>query len=249
MAKLPALVTALAEVDGRERQAVEHIGRTIRERGYIPTGKRGGGAAEMTAREAANLIMALNGADLPKEAPVAIDRFRSLRMWWGGTAKELKAQSESFEGQPEPIQAAADCRTFGEALEVLIDGVPDLIGSFYGYAVTAFTQVDPSHWDEKLLSALRLRMFGLDITFSRYSAKIELFSMYGSDRRVQCHLLFGQDSDRPASFYGNEWPDRTVTSVIGMPTLIAAFQALNPGRQLPGIPDRTPSARDEADSE
>jgi hypothetical protein len=249
MAKLPGLVTAMAEVDGRDRKTIEYTARTIRERGYITNGKRGAGSPDMTARDAANLVMALNGADLPKDSPIAIDRFRSLRQWWGGTANDLKAKVDSFEGKPDTIQAMADCRTFGEALEVLIDGVPDLIGMFYGYAVTAYTQVDPTHWDDKLLSALRLRMFGLEVTFSRYSAEIEVFTMIGSERRVECSVVFGQDSDRPAGFYGTEWPDRKVTSVIGMPTLIAAFQALNPERQLPGIPARGVSACDEADGE
>ena len=237
MAKLPALVTALAEVDGRERQAVEHIGRTIREAGYIPTGKRGGGAADMTAREAANFLMALNGADTPKDCPTAIDRFRSLRQWHKGSSNDFRHYVESFEGQPETMGNVADCHTFGAALEALIDGIPDLVASFHAYAVEQYPTMD---WDSKLLTGLRMGMFGVEVSFSRYAATIDLFSMNGSNRRVQCEVNFMRDQDRDDGFYGTSWPDRRVESKIGMPTLVAAWQAINPGVSLPGIPAESP---------
>ena len=250
VAKLPTLVTALAEVDGRDRQSVEHIGRTIRERGYIPTGKRGAGAAEMSAREAANFLMALNGADTPKDGPIAIDRFRSLRQWFSGTADDFRAKADSFADQPEAMQAVADCRTFGEAVEALIEGVPSLVVSFFAFGLNAWPDVKPEFWRERLLHAFELGMFGLDITFRRYAATIEVFVMFGSERRVQCDVTFGQDRDRAeAGFYGTSRPDRKVQVVIGMPTLIAAWQALHPGETLPGIPDRAVRSADEADAE
>jgi len=238
MAKLPALVTALAEVDGRDRKSVEHIGRTIREAGYIPTGKRGSGAAEMSPREAANFIIALNGADTPKDGPIAIDRFRSLKQWFQGTSADFKAQVGSFDGAPEAVQNAADCKVFGDALEALIEGVPGLAASFHHFGVENFPGKDGgSYWDTRLLGSLRLGTFGLDVTFERYATKIELFAMFGDERRVQCEIWFMADPDRMESgFYGNSWPDRKVTSTIGMPTLVAAWQGLNPGVDLPGIP-------------
>lgn len=237
MAKLPSLVTALSEVDGRDRKAVDHIGRTIREAGYIPTGKRGSGAADMAEREAANLIIALNGSDTPKDTPIAIDRFRSLKQFYSGTSKDFKTYSDSFEGQPDAIKNAADCRTFGEALEALIEGVPSLAASFHQFAREQFPGKNPDHWHTRLLPALRLEMFGLSVTFERYSAKIELFVQHGSERRTQCEIGFAQDEDRAESgFYGLDWPDRRVTSRIGAPTLIAAWQGLNPGASLPGLP-------------
>lgn len=249
MAKLPALVTALAEVDGRDRKSVEHIGRTIREAGYIPTGKRGSGASEMTAREAANFLIALNGADTPKDGPLAIDRFRSLRQFYGGASKDFRAYVDSFEGQPEAMQDVADCRTFGEALESLVAGVPTLATSFHHFAREQYpTNEGPDYWDDNLLSALRLSFFGVAVEFERYAAKIELFIMNGSERKVQCAVHFRQDQDRD-SFYGVSWPDRRVRSTIGMPTLIAAWQALNPLIPLPGIPCREVRASDEYDDE
>ena len=236
MAKLPSLVTALAEVDGRDRKAVDHIGRTIREAGYIPTGKRGSGAAEMSEREAANLLIALNGADQPKDTPLAIDRFRSLRQFYQGTAADFREYFASFDNTPEAMQNVADCQTFGKALEALIEGAPGLAASFHDFARKQFPGKDPSHWDTRLLAALRLEMFGLSVTFQRYAAKIELFAMFGSERRVQCEVSFMQDESREDGFYGLSWPDRRVTSTIGAATLIAAWQGLNPGQDLPGIP-------------
>lgn len=248
MAKLPSLVTALAEMDGRDRQSVEHIGRTIREAGYIPTGKRGSGAAEMTEREAANFIIALNGADTPKECPLAIDRFRSLRQFYKGTSKDFRDYVDSFEGQPEAMQAVADSRTFGEALEGLIDGVPSLAASFLQFARDQYPgNHGGKDWDTDLMSALRLTFFGVEVQFDRYAAKIDLFIMNGSERNVQCEVRFIQDQDRDRGFYGTAWPDRRVRSTIGMPTLVAAWQGLNPGEALPGIPARATRPNDEFD--
>lgn len=251
MAKLPALVSALAEVDGRERKAVEHIARTIRERGYITTGKRGGGADEKTPHEAANLLIALNGADTPKEGPIAIDRFRSLRQWAiVGRGSPGSKQLERYDSYPKPIRDVMDVHTFGEALDALIEGVPDLVAALRGYAHEAYCDIDPKVLDEQFSRMLRFHIFGVEVTFQRYAAKIELYAMDGSERHVEFEANFKQDDDRAeAGFYGKEWPDRRISVTIGTPTLIAAWQVLNPGQTLPGIPERAPTSEQESDSE
>ncbi len=245
MATLPTLVTAMAKVDGRDRKSVEHIGRVIREAGYIPTGKRGGGAVAMTKREAANLIIALNGADTPQECPLAIDRFRSLVQMFAGNANDFQNYFDSFDNQPEAIQSVADSRTFGQALECLVDEVPSLVEAFYRFAKEQFPTKNEDHWDTRLLGALRLEMFGVSVEFSRYSARVEVFVMNGGERLVQCVVQFIQDQSRGETFYGTAWPDRRVKSTIGAATLIAAWQAMHPGQSLPGIPAIT--AEDEID--
>jgi hypothetical protein len=226
MVKLPGLVTALAEVDGRERKTVEHIGRVIRERGYITTGKRGGGAANMTTREAANLIIALNGADTPKDAPAAIDRFRSLRQQWRGNASTLREKLDRIESAPQAIKDVASVHTFGEALEALIDGAPELMRSMLQYCAEAYEGLDTS----KLFAlGLRLGLFGLEITFRHYATRIELFTMDGSNRRVEFETEFVVDPDRlEEGFYGDvsARSDRRVVVTIGLRTLIAAWSAL-----------------------
>ncbi len=238
MGKLPALVSALASVDGRERASVDHVARTIRERGYITTGKRGGGAANMVAREAANLLIALNGADSPKEAGVAIDRFRSLRQMYAGSASVLKARIDNYDSLPKPLQDVMDTHTFGEALDALIDGVPDLAAAFYIVARNAFERTI-EQTDRELASMIRLGFFGLEVTFERYAASIELYSMNGSTRWTQFSATYVKDMDRLESgFYGSDWPDRKVRVTIGFYTLLTLWQALNAGQSLPGFPAR-----------
>lgn len=126
MSKLPALVSALAKCDGRPRQTLDHIARVIREAGYIATTKRGSGAAEMTGRDAANLILGINGADIPREAPIAIDRFRSLTLEYAWAFPDLVRPLDTF-------KQISSSKNFGEALERLIDGMPDTIGAAFDF--------------------------------------------------------------------------------------------------------------------
>lgn len=252
MAKLPALVSVITEFDGRERKAVAHIARTIRERGYITTGKRGGGADEKTPHEAANLLIALNGADTPKGGPLAIDRFRSLQQSFRGTSKDIHEHLAGYEDFPKPIRDVMDVHTFGEAFDALIEGVPDLVASLRQYYHESHDDKKPEVLDRHFYSMLRLGFFGVLVTFQRYAAKIELYSMHGHERRVEFEADFIQDMDRTESgFYGKEWPDRRISVNIGTPTLIAVWQVLNPGISLPGIPDRAPvsDVDDAADDE
>jgi len=254
MAKLPALVTALSEVDGRDRKTVDHIARTIRERGYITTGKRGGGAVDMTAHEAANLLIALNGADAPKDGPTAIDRFRSLRQQFFGTAKDIRERIDSYDRHIKPIQDVMDVDTFGEAFDSLIEDVPELVAALRSYVHNAYNDIDPAVLDDRLfIMMLRARIFGVEITFERYGAEIALFTPTGEpagNRRVEFETRFVQDEDRIESgFYGKQWPDRRISVTIGTPTLIAAWQALHPGESLPGIPDLAPTPDNSEDGE
>ncbi|NJL07075.1 MAG: hypothetical protein HC900_01540 [Methylacidiphilales bacterium] len=230
MAKLPALVSGIAKVDGRPREAVDHIARVIRERGYITTGKRGGGAAEMTPREAANLLIALNGADSAKEAPAAIDRFRSLRKL--APCNKENIDPDHYDLYPEAIKNVIDVDTFGEALDSLIENVPDLVSSFHQYFCETYQVSDDVFWD-----MIRGEAFGLDVTFMRYAVAIELYTRQRDGRRVEFSVTYMKDLERDASFYGLAWSDRRIEITIGMPTLIAAWRALHPGETLPGIPN------------
>lgn len=239
MATLPVLVTAMAEVDGRDRKSVEHLGRVIREAGYITSGKRGGGAPDMTVREAANLIIALNGADMPKDAPTAIDRFRSLKQWYRGTADDFRARSDEYSDLPKPLQDVMDVHTFGEALEAVIEDVPEMTGSFLQYLEQGY-EGDIERAKKNLPGMIRLGAFGLDIVFERYAASIEMFTRQGSERRIEFEAHFMKDPDRlDSDFYGREWPDRRVKSTIGFHTLMTAWQTLNNGDRLMGSKEET----------
>jgi len=111
MAKLPALIETLSRHDERDQSTLEHVARTVREAGYIPTTKRGVGASGMTIGAATNLFLALNGCDAPKDAARAVDRFRSLQL------RELTAVAP----EQDDLQKLLTAETFGVAIERLID--------------------------------------------------------------------------------------------------------------------------------
>ena len=117
MARLPALIDALAAVDGRPRGAVDHVGRVIREAGLIQTTKRGRGAAEMTARDAAWLVIGLYGADQPANAVHAAKVF-------GGAAPLGYAKAE-FSARPD-LRPLAAAQTLVDALAAVIELGPRL---------------------------------------------------------------------------------------------------------------------------
>lgn len=248
MAKLPALVTEVAKIDGRPRETVEHIARVIRERGYIATGKRGGGAAEMTIRDAANLLLALNGADVPKDGPLAIDRFRSLLQFVTmPPGKGSRTQLGLYESYPNTIRDILNVRTFGEAMDSLIENVPGMVASFRQYHHRKIKDIDfenhgrirdidPKDLDKTFYSSLRLRHFGLDVTLARYAVMIEVYTTKEGEKIVEFVTSFIQDHDKEPSFYGNSWRDRDIEVTIGAPTLIATWLALNPDQSLPALP-------------
>lgn len=141
--KLPALVKALAEVDEREEATLNHVARLIREAGHLPTTKRGPGSANMGPREMANLLIAANGTDLPRNAPNAVTQFRSLSVReWAGTL----CGSDYLAG-------LAEAPTFGEALDLLIAGTRDFPSA------TLYEAARARHPEEKNVGLGRRVMF------------------------------------------------------------------------------------------
>ena len=81
MAKLPALVAAIAKHDPRGEVVVANYARTIREAGLIPTTKRGAGASEMTPTEGCNLLLALSEVGNARKAPETVRLLREAIMF------------------------------------------------------------------------------------------------------------------------------------------------------------------------
>ena len=79
MATLGALVELVAAAEGISRERVEAIARAVREAGLIATHGRGPSAAQMSAADAANLLIAANAAETARAAPETVRRFRALR--------------------------------------------------------------------------------------------------------------------------------------------------------------------------
>lgn len=211
MATLPELVTAFAEVDGRDRKTIDHIGRTVREAGYITTGKRGAGATPMSTRDAVNLMIALNGADGAPEACTAIDRFRSLE---NGTPLFPR----------EIVPGVGEAETFGEALEALLDGVPSL----YAHLRSCCQRIyGPKSRQFKRL--IDTGMLGAEIKFRRYSGEISIFHHDGGARFTDYIVAFYMNDDQYKSgFYGDCDADRRVEVAIGFKTLKTIWSSLNP---------------------
>ncbi len=240
MAKLPAMVTAMSQVDGRERKTIDHITRTIREAGYITTGKRGSGAAEMTVPEVVNLIIAMNAAESAREAPIEIDRYRSLRQIAEiGKGQRGSNQLQRYEEYPQAIKDVMDVHTFGEALETLVEGVPSLVQWSMARCEEDFPGAE---FVVGFALALRARLFGIDVVFQRYTPKIQLFRDVGDDRIVEFEANFVADDERAEKgFYGTIQErflvDRQVSVKIGIVTLLSAWNVLHPSVEIEGVPE------------
>jgi hypothetical protein len=78
MATLSDLVTAISATAGMPEATVFAYGRFAREAGFISQKGRGPSAATMTLRDAANLLIAVSGTDVTREAGNAIRQFRSM---------------------------------------------------------------------------------------------------------------------------------------------------------------------------
>ena len=121
MARLPALVDAIAAHDGRGRATIVHIARKVRDAGLIQSTTRGAGAAEMTCRDAAILLTAVNGHINPQGSVDGAQAFAQLRpatpdLIWKTQREDL---SEKLKWLREPL-------SFLDTLERLIEHAHDL---------------------------------------------------------------------------------------------------------------------------
>ena len=78
MATLSDLTSNLARVTGLPEATVFAYGRFAREGGKIEQKGRGRGAATMTVKDAANLLIAVAGTPVTREAPAAVRDFRNM---------------------------------------------------------------------------------------------------------------------------------------------------------------------------
>lgn len=79
MARLPALVKAIAAHDDRPETLIGHFARVLRNEGLIVSDRTGLGAPEMTYEDAATLLMATLGTSAPAGGPAAVRRMRGLK--------------------------------------------------------------------------------------------------------------------------------------------------------------------------
>jgi hypothetical protein len=132
MAKLPKLIEALAEVDERPRSTLEYIARIVREGGELPTTKRGSGAADMTLRDAANFLIGASAAEAsPKDAPKLVRLYRALSV-------QAYTQPAEDGAMKRVATLISKSKTFGDALERLIEASPLILAIFFKFIDAAF---------------------------------------------------------------------------------------------------------------
>lgn len=81
MARLPALVKAIADHDDRPATMISHFARVLRNEGLIISNVAGLGAPAMTYKDAAVLLMATLGASAPSGAAEAVANLTQLTAW------------------------------------------------------------------------------------------------------------------------------------------------------------------------
>lgn len=113
MARIPALVDAIAQHDWRPRSLISHFGKTARDTGLIASKGMGTAAVSMTTRDAATLLMAVGGAHSPAGAKFAVENLRDMR------ARQVDHQKRAE--MPETLAFLRPEMTFGETLTQLIE--------------------------------------------------------------------------------------------------------------------------------
>lgn len=111
MALLSELVKVVADVEGLDAVSVGIFARHAREAGLIAQGGRGRSAAQMSTRDAANLLIAVNACAYAKDVPTLVPAYRDLRVSQNAAASRL-----------EVCKPGA---SFGDDLELLIDWCGD----------------------------------------------------------------------------------------------------------------------------
>ncbi len=117
MAKLSTLIPICAHVMDLPDRTVAIYARYLREGRLISTGGRGPGGADMTPRDCANLLIAIMGTNLVKDAAKAVPKYRPLvagRQQWRLPNMPLPA-----------LTRLSEFHQFGVALEALITAAMD----------------------------------------------------------------------------------------------------------------------------
>lgn len=115
MARLPALVDVIADIDDRPRGAIDFVARAVREAGFIQTTKRGRGAAEMTEADAAALLLGCYGSREPTQAVETLQGFAEL-----GRAKTRKRAAPA----PSWLTGLMKAKTAFDAVAAAIEVAP-----------------------------------------------------------------------------------------------------------------------------
>jgi hypothetical protein len=122
MATLSDLVKTLSGVTSIPEATIFAYRRFAREAGFISQGVRGKGAATMSFRDAANLLIAVAGTAVTREAGITIERFRQMK----GTVYAFNLECKVINwlaplGIKNTEPDVTIRKSFGETLEFLIE--------------------------------------------------------------------------------------------------------------------------------
>jgi hypothetical protein len=192
MARLPALISAYAELDGRPVKTIDWFARVARENGKIASTKRGAGAAHMDAQDAVNLILASNCADEAKDGPLAVEQFRSLR----------RLDVEGASAVPAAFARVVREGSLGGALEALIAATGEIQAGFTERLRSIFPNEDPGGDAELFYSLL-----GVDVTLRKFAASISAWEAFQGPRETTLHIHYAPDLAKlHEGFYAPEPP-------------------------------------------
>lgn len=222
MVSMPALIAALQPLDGRDPTTLNNIGRALRP-DFIVTSKRGGGAADMDFKSAVNLILAFYGADAARDAPAAVEVFRQLHGYQSAGDDRL-----------DVFAKISGAERFGNALEILIEGLPEILTAIWNYILAAEFPGDPRERFEEVIKGEGPAWVNVELR--RYGADIACFETgHNGAQRPVFSKRFYADPDTQRRIYKlglREGTDKRVTIEFGLPTLIAAWGAVTSSGRL-----------------
>jgi len=214
MAKLPALVSALATGDGRDHATIDYFARTLREAGLLPTTKRGVGSAEMTPREAASLLIGVNVSETPRKASVLVPLYRRLVGVNYGP---------DLSGRDDLLGKLDQAENFGDALEILIEGAPEMLLLQKGFMDDAWANM-PQPYRETLADdhcRLVVSFYG---PYPYAEIKLET---PGMNAPVQLDWRFRINVDDMENVpRGSADSDRRTRVTVGLPTISRLYASL-----------------------
>ncbi|SIT75311.1 hypothetical protein [Pontibaca methylaminivorans] len=216
MATLPKMLELIQPFDGRDDGTLLQFGRVLREAGYIPAGKRGRGAPDLGLEHAANLLLGTYGAASPKDGPKAVANLRTL-------------QAFVFEGNfhegCEVLRDIMEKETFGEALEELILGVPEILTSIVRIMDPncQLSDEDECSWRERISQGM-----------GPADVKVRLYPTFASIAIMQAQRPLWEaqyivNDDRIDEYKDAMNADRKSITEFSIRTLAAYFTALMDG--------------------
>lgn len=216
MARLPQLILALAQVDGRRPPTIEHVSRVLREAGLLATGKRGVGAPEMDFDDAAALLIGVNSSDVLIDSAAATKVMLDLRPA-GGVNEELLYPLPDIESQ----------KSFGLAVAWVLMTVPFLVDLIDAEIDARYCAPYTDEHRAALRRQVRLGMgqLAFRVQMARTFGRLALEWTDTSPGVVwekKFHLDLGQRASVPSSSLA----DRKVIAEVGLPTVIALHECI-----------------------